>query len=159
MLRVIILSGILVVACKWSRSNRGNYGVAVRYDGEEFSAHPPSAPCSRYPCSLKRKTGVSCRSTGGVGEREREGVSFKLEIASSVAMMGRKLGAKQNAKEERRRRLSSRECGGERFRSDKGKKETGSDERARRNKEGCINGKGYIDFFIYASVYLSTSEI
>lgn len=28
---------------------------------------------------------------------EREGVSFKLEIASSAAMMGRKLGAKLNA--------------------------------------------------------------
>lgn len=70
-LRVIILSGILVVACKWSRSDRGNYGVAVRYDGEEFSAHPSSAPCSRYPCSLKRKTGVSCRSTGGRRTRAR----------------------------------------------------------------------------------------
>ena len=46
--------------------------------------------------------GVSCRSWGAArsSERagEREGVSFKLEIASSAAMMGRKLGAKQNAK-------------------------------------------------------------
>lgn len=36
---------------------------------------------------------------GEEGGTEREGVSFKLEIASSAAMMGRKLGAKLNARE------------------------------------------------------------
>jgi len=69
----------------------------ARCDREELPVHPLSAPCL-----LKRKTGVSCRSWG-VGEREQEGVSFKLEIASSVAMMGRKLGAKQNGEGEESR--------------------------------------------------------
>lgn len=36
----------------------------------------------------------------GSGRSEQEGVSFKLEIASSAAMMGRKLGAKLNARRE-----------------------------------------------------------
>lgn len=56
--------------------------------------HPSPALCS--PCWNARPASPVDRR---VGEREQEGVSFKLEIASSVAMMGRKLGAKQNAKE------------------------------------------------------------
>lgn len=52
--------------------------------------------------------GVSCRSFGG-STSEREGVSFKLEIASSAAMMGRKLGAKLNARREECKRERERE--------------------------------------------------
>lgn len=83
-----------------------------------------------------------------MGEREQEGVSFKLEIASSVAMMGRKLGAKQNAKE---RSL-------ERGRDD----ERRGDERVRKKVkqgevEGCMNERTY-RFFIYSLVYLAKMQ-
>ena len=52
---------------------------------------PPKTNTTVYPVD---------RLERGSGRSEQEGVSFKLEIASSAAMMGRKLGAKLNARRE-----------------------------------------------------------
>lgn len=72
--------------------------------------------------------------------------------------MGRKLGAKQNAKERRSLVEMTGEDGGE----EGGK---ACDERARRNKEEnlptgerCVNAKGCVLIFIYAPVYLSEMQ-
>lgn len=99
---------------------------------------------------------------------EREGVSFKLEIASSAAMMGRKLGAKLNARE-RVWRMSweGRGEGGERRR---GVKQPPTAEttksnnilifvRSREVEDCCEGGREDVFFHVISSAQLSCNFI
>lgn len=148
--RVIILSETLGVACKQVSERLGSYGGSrytfVVMEKSLASASSSPAPCSRYPtCWNARPASPVDR---GVGEREQEGVSFKLEIASSVAMMGRKLGAKQNAKErslERGRDDERRET-----RRWEGATEQGG-------TAGCVNERTRIDFFSLFFLFMRLS--
>lgn len=91
---------------------------------------------------------------------EREGVSFKLEIASSAAMMGRKLGAKLNARE-RVWRMSweGRGEGGERRR---GVKQPPTEETTKSNNilifvrsrevEDCCEGGCFFPCYFFAQL-------
>lgn len=71
--------------------------VGIRSSREKKFRGRPTGEDERRWCILSiARRGEARKEEGGT---EREGVSFKLEIASSAAMMGRKLGAKLNARE------------------------------------------------------------
>lgn len=78
--------------------------VGIRSSREKKFRGRPTGEDERRWCILSIARRGEARRAGA----EREGVSFKLEIASSAAMMGRKLGAKLNARE----RSTADEVGG-----------------------------------------------
>lgn len=78
--------------------------VGIRSSREKKFRGRPTGEDERRWCILSIARRGEARRAGA----EREGVSFKLEIASSAAMMGRKLGAKLNAGE----RSTADELGG-----------------------------------------------
>lgn len=73
------------------RERERERGIACRHtivSGEKNFPRRTRVMVVVYPADREEREGEGT---------EREGVSFKLEIASSAAMMGRKLGAKLNA--------------------------------------------------------------